>query len=300
MFRIVDWDLHFENNRTRELKRLEWVPIPNKHDGDGFTELLDHPEGEAHYGAWCLLVQVASKCEPRGTLSRDGARPHDVRSLARMTRCKEGTLATAIKRLVSDIGWLEIVPDPPQQSGVTEISQEDATMSHPPAEKRLRKGTEGNGRESPNAPSAIKGARPLGSARVDQASQASPSPINSDNGEGHHFEPDLSEVDWDRVVEIAEDIARKIPPRKIDDRRFWLKFAVMGCTAFPQAWIMDAVEAVMRATKTRKTKQAHLMAVVGSKAREAGYDKALWSQILKSIEIPDHVWHDKGVVEVRR
>jgi hypothetical protein len=69
MLRIVDWELHFENNRTKELKRLTWVPFPNRHDGDGYTELLDHPDGAAHYGAWCAMVQVASKCDPRGTLS---------------------------------------------------------------------------------------------------------------------------------------------------------------------------------------------------------------------------------------
>src|SRR5687767_7543220 len=110
MLRIVDWDKHFENNRTKELKKLSWVPFPNKHDGDGFTELLDHPNGAAHYGAWCAIVQVASKCDPRGTLSRDGARPHDVASLSRITRIPEPVLTEAIQRLINPIGWLEVVP----------------------------------------------------------------------------------------------------------------------------------------------------------------------------------------------
>ena len=52
VLRIKDWSEHFENNRTRELKSLTFVCIPNKLDGDGYTELIDHPNGISHYGAW--------------------------------------------------------------------------------------------------------------------------------------------------------------------------------------------------------------------------------------------------------
>ena len=45
IYKISGWDKHFENNRTRELKFLSWVPFPNKHDGDGYTELMDHKDG---------------------------------------------------------------------------------------------------------------------------------------------------------------------------------------------------------------------------------------------------------------
>jgi hypothetical protein len=34
-------------------------------DGDGYTELVDHDDGAAHLGAWCAIVQIASKCDPR-------------------------------------------------------------------------------------------------------------------------------------------------------------------------------------------------------------------------------------------
>lgn len=115
VYRIKDWDRHFENNRTRELKRMDWVPVPNKHDGDGFTELLDHKNGMAHYGAWHLILQVASKCDPRGTLLRDGAAggkiPHTAESIARITRGVATTIKDAIDRLVS-IGWVESCDDP--------------------------------------------------------------------------------------------------------------------------------------------------------------------------------------------
>ena len=109
-YRITDWDAHFENNRTRILKELRFVILPNKQDGDGYTELLAHVNGAAHFGAWCALVQVASKCKPRGILVRDegGTKPHDPRSLARQTRLSESVFSEAIPRLV-EIGWLEEV-----------------------------------------------------------------------------------------------------------------------------------------------------------------------------------------------
>lgn len=108
LLRIKNWASNFENNRTRDLKRMDWVPVPNKMDGDGFTELMDHENGTAHYGAWLLIVGVASKCGERGTLSREGAVPHDARSLARVTRGSEAIFKEAIPRLIS-IGWLEVI-----------------------------------------------------------------------------------------------------------------------------------------------------------------------------------------------
>ena len=107
-YRVRDWDRYFENNRTREYKQLAWLPVPNKHDGDGYTELLDHPNGTAHYGAWMLIAQVASKCEMRGTLLRDGGRPYDAATLARKTRGSRQVIEEALPRLVA-IGWLEII-----------------------------------------------------------------------------------------------------------------------------------------------------------------------------------------------
>ena len=107
LYRIRDWAQHFENNRTKEIKKLAWVPFPNKHDGDGYTELLDHENGPACYGAWCVLVQIASKCDPRGTLLRDTLKPHTPQSLARMSRFPVAIISEALDVLVS-IGWIEV------------------------------------------------------------------------------------------------------------------------------------------------------------------------------------------------
>lgn len=104
--RISRWSEIFENNRTRELKSLSWIPFPNKMDGDGFTEIMDHKDGMIHFAAWVLIAQVASKCDPRGTLLRDCRTPHTSKSIARMTRASEQAIIAAIPRLIS-VGWLE-------------------------------------------------------------------------------------------------------------------------------------------------------------------------------------------------
>lgn len=109
IIRIINWSTHFENNRSRDVKNLSWVLVPNKLDGDGYTELLDHKNGAAHFGAWMAIVQVASKCDVRGTLLRDTQKPHDSRSLSRITRIPQGTFDEVIPRLV-EIGWIEVVP----------------------------------------------------------------------------------------------------------------------------------------------------------------------------------------------
>lgn len=136
-YRIRDWIQHFENNRTRELKRMDWVPIPNRMDGSGYTELLDHPNGAAHLGAWLAIVEIASRRHPRGTLPQDGA--EIPQALARISRIPVSVFVEVIPRLLK-INWIE---------QVTEIPQDGAALGpQEGASSRARSyGTEGNGRE---------------------------------------------------------------------------------------------------------------------------------------------------------
>ena len=131
---IRNWNEHFENARSRQLATLSWVPMPNKHDGAGYAELLDHPDGFAHYGCWCGIVQVASKCRPRGVLVTARGSDHTPESLARMLRGCPKTMREAIDRLLQ-IGWLE---------GITEAS---ATTTLPSSVQVAPKCIEGKGRE---------------------------------------------------------------------------------------------------------------------------------------------------------
>lgn len=142
-YRIKDWEKHFENNRTKELKRLGWVPMPNRMDGDGYTELLEHENGAAHFGAWCALVEVASRCDPRGTLLREGAKPHDFASLARISRLPAHIFAEVLPRLIK-IGWVEVISV--ETNEVIEIPQEGAVLV-PQDAAALRARTGENGME---------------------------------------------------------------------------------------------------------------------------------------------------------
>ncbi len=132
LLKIAGWSTHFENNRTRELKKMDWVPVPTKQDGDGYTELVSHKNGAAHLGAWMAIVQVAAKCDERGTLLRDARRPHDSQSLARISRLPKTVFDEAIPRLVA-IGWLET--EVFGLLAVRDTSQQGAGISQADAEK---------------------------------------------------------------------------------------------------------------------------------------------------------------------
>lgn len=147
IYRIRDWNKHYENNRTRELKRMEWVPVPNRMDGLGYNTLVDHPNGASHLGAWLAIVEIASRRDVRGTLPQEGAgRPEDAlgRALGRMSRLPAGLFVEALPRLV-DIGWIECFHedgDMPQE-GAGECLRARVTEGN---------GTEGNGTTSTTMP----------------------------------------------------------------------------------------------------------------------------------------------------
>jgi hypothetical protein len=118
---------------------------------------------------------------------------------------------------------------------------------------------------------------------------APPGQLRRVNFKREGFEADLSEVDWDRVIVQAEIVGRKIRPLSENDRRNWMRFAVLAQTAFSEAWLMDAVDAVLSASQTKSTKQAHLYGVLRAKAEEE-HGSNTFADYLACIEIPTHVW----------
>lgn len=134
-YKVKGWATTYENNRTRELKRLEWVPVPNKMDGSGYNELVDHPNGAAHFGAWIAILEIASRQDVRGQLpqSSTGIAP----ALARISRLPLQLFEEVLPRLVS-IGWIEPVSQQNQQPVV--IPQEGATIPQASAELPALKG----------------------------------------------------------------------------------------------------------------------------------------------------------------
>jgi len=173
-FRIRDWAGRFENNRTRDLKYMEWVAFPNPLGGDVYAELLNHPDGAAHWGFWCACVFLASKCAPRGTLLREGGVPHTQRSIALTCRIPADICGEAAGRLIQ-LGWLEqlsftkhnVSDTAVRPHHAAERAHNDAERAHDPAPRaRARSGTERNGTETqpplPPSPNG-KGAGTVGS-----------------------------------------------------------------------------------------------------------------------------------------
>lgn len=130
----------------------------------------------------------------------------------------------------------------------------------------------------------IGGLSPLESSSPEGKKRKRPEPVG---------EPlDLSEVDWFRVTHLAESLSKKVPPYSAQDRRQWFKFAVMvERDIFSEHWLLDAAEAVVSAPQHAKNRQAHLVAVLKSKAAEEGMSANDFKGISRRIEIPDDVWN---------
>jgi len=141
-FRVSKWDTIYENNRSRVITDLRWVPIPNTHDGEKYTELITRPDGPLLFAAWVLILQVASKCPKRGLLVKTNGEPHDPVSLSLKTRAPSEIFATAFPVLEA-MGWLACETSPERQAGVTLASPERQAGD---ANVRLN-GRELNGRE---------------------------------------------------------------------------------------------------------------------------------------------------------
>jgi hypothetical protein len=110
VFRIKGWDKNYENNRTRTMDEMRWVPIPNKFDGDGYTEMVDGPDGASIYGAWVAIVAVASKCHPRGTLVRQNGSAHTAETIGRQTRLSVKSIEKALQKASSPaVSWMEVI-----------------------------------------------------------------------------------------------------------------------------------------------------------------------------------------------
>lgn len=110
LHKVRNWDALFENAQSRKCGRLSWVPVPNKHDGKSYRRIISTENGPALYGAWMLILQVASKCPQRGVLGDDDG-PLDADDLSHKTGCPAELFAVALKMLSEPrIGWLEVEP----------------------------------------------------------------------------------------------------------------------------------------------------------------------------------------------
>ena len=115
MLRIRNWDKHFETHKTKILKRINWVPMPNAHDDLGYVQIVNHDNGAAHLGVWLVLVQIASRASERGYLTQSG-KDLGARDIAAISRLPEALIAEAIERLLHEVNWLEEVSSATHQA----------------------------------------------------------------------------------------------------------------------------------------------------------------------------------------
>ena len=116
LYRIANWNKHYEKAQARKVKKPAWVPIPVKHDGNGYRRVISH--GADIYGAWCLILEVAAKCEPRGILMGE-AGPLEPEDLAMKTGAPLELFERALTVLSNPkIGWLLVVNWEPEADAV--------------------------------------------------------------------------------------------------------------------------------------------------------------------------------------
>lgn len=70
LYKIRDWDRHFETSESRQYKRLKWVATPNK-QARGYKRIVLGVEGPAVFGTWNAIIQLGSRMPLRGVFARE-------------------------------------------------------------------------------------------------------------------------------------------------------------------------------------------------------------------------------------
>ena len=109
LYRIRNWQDLYENNRTRELKNIKWIPFPIKLSGDGYCQIMEQKNGPAIFGTFIALVEMSAQCEPRGTLIRSSGEPHTFASIGRICRINPSLIEQTIVFTSQYLNWIEII-----------------------------------------------------------------------------------------------------------------------------------------------------------------------------------------------
>jgi hypothetical protein len=101
--RIRDWDTYFEADRSRQWKKLSWVPVPNK-QGLGYKKIMLQKNGAEIFGCWNALIQQGSLCNPRGDLSK-----YTLNDLSTNTLIPLTILKSSINFIIQNLDWIEVI-----------------------------------------------------------------------------------------------------------------------------------------------------------------------------------------------
>jgi len=111
IYAVAHWGREFENDRSRGLHRIAWVPLPNRFDSAAYWRMMEEPDAAVLFASWVWIIQVASRCSTRGVLVKDSGIAHDAMSLAERVRGRPEWFARALDYFLGN-GWLcEVVAD---------------------------------------------------------------------------------------------------------------------------------------------------------------------------------------------
>lgn len=135
------------------------------------------------------------------------------------------------------------------------------------------------------------------SYRGDSDRKAVPSTLNGSRLEKADVSH-LTEADWASIVAMAELAAKRIKPVTDDDRRAWLKYALMAYTSLSEHWLLDAAEGakLTPAEKVKTTRQAIFVSALrsGAKAKH-GMAGQEFDGTFKRAEIPKDIWQSRAL-----
>lgn len=112
LYQVKDWNINFENAKSRERDQCSFVCVPNKQHGMSFSRLMAEIDGTMIYGVWGLIIGACSQQrKPRdGWLTSDGYKtgtawvPED---LAIKFRRPVSEILRSIEVLTSEkVGWI--------------------------------------------------------------------------------------------------------------------------------------------------------------------------------------------------
>ncbi len=170
-YRVKDWERLFENAQSRRYRKLSWFPVPNHYDTEGYAKLMGLENSMALYGAWIIVLGVASRMPVRGVLRRPEG-PLGAPELAARSR-GQAKVFKRLLRVLADakygIGWLELIPEDEAASLVAYVCQADKDngASTPSVDPGTRSKT-GSARSvpRPNRTEQKKKPAPVGADRV--------------------------------------------------------------------------------------------------------------------------------------
>jgi phage recombination protein Bet len=118
-YQVLNWNEHFENNKSRERTHCSYVCVPNKQDGLGLQRLLAEPDGAAIYGIFNLILGACSKQKARdghltdtGRAPSAGGVPWTLEDMALLWRRPVAEIQHALDVLCSaKVGWIKEIDD---------------------------------------------------------------------------------------------------------------------------------------------------------------------------------------------